>query len=256
MRSIIRSSIAEERPTQVSVLRRVLLGATLLAVVAAADGSAGPQVVLFFGDSLTSGYGVGKDNAFPARVQARADSLQCSARIVNAGLAGETTAGGLRRVDWILQQPVDVFVLELGGNDGLRGVPLAETERNLQGIIDRVGKKAPAARLVIVGVRLPPNLGPDYTEGFHAIFSRLAKANDAGFIPRLLHGVSGDRQLMNRDGLHPNVAGHRRVAQTVWLELAPLLCGSPADSPGAAQDLERGDTGDTTTSEEADDDGE
>ncbi len=234
---------------------RFLLGATLLAFVAVADESAGSQVVLFFGDSLTSGYGVGKDNAFPALVQAQADSLHCGARIVNAGLAGETTAGGLRRVDWILQQPVDVFVLELGGNDGLRGVPLAETERNLQGIIDRVKKRAPAARLVIAGVRLPPNLGPEYTEGFHAIFKRLAKANGAGLISGLLHGVSGDRQLMNADGLHPNVSGHRHVARTVWLELAPLLCGR-ADSPGAAQDLKGGDSGDATTTEEADDDGE
>ena len=234
-----------------------VLGIALLATLAfAADDVTPRPVVLFFGDSLTAGYGVGKENGFPARVQAHADSVGCAALIINAGLAGETTAGGLRRVDWILRRPVDIFVLELGGNDGLRGVPLAETERNLQGIIDRVKKKAPAARLVIVGVRLPPNLGPDYTEGFKAIFGRLAAANGAALIPSLLEGVAGDRALKRNDGIHPNAAGHRRVAATVWKELAPQLCGESAGSAEAAQNLQGRDAGDAAAAGQADDDGE
>lgn len=211
-------------------------------------------VVLFFGDSLTNGLGVGRERAFPALVQARADSAGCAARMVNAGLDGETTAAGLRRVDWILQRPVQVFVLALGGNDGLRGVPLSETERNLQGIIDRVKAKAPTARMLIAGVRLPPNLGPDYTDGFQAIFPRLAVANDAVLIPRLLEGVAGDEQYMRSDGIHPNEAGHRRVARTVWRQLAPMLCSSPADSAGSAQHLEWRHTGDATAAGQTDGD--
>ena len=215
-----------------------------------------PPVVLFFGDSLTAGYGVGKEHGFPARVQVHAESVGCAARIVNAGLAGETTAAGLRRVDWMLQKPVDVFVLELGGNDGLNGVPLAETERNLQGIIDRVRVKSPEAQLVVVGVRLPPNLGPDYTDGFQTIFPRLAAANHAALIPRLLEGVAGDRDLMRGDGIHPNEAGHRQVAETVWRHLAPLLCGEPAGSARPTQHLEGRDAGNTPAAEQADSNGE
>jgi acyl-CoA thioesterase-1 len=229
----------------------ILLACGLVAWASPAQEPA-PPVVLFFGDSLTAGYGVGKEHGFPARVQAHADSVGCAARIVNAGLAGETTAAGLRRVDWILQKPVDVFLLELGGNDGLNGVPLAETQRNLQCIIDRVRVKSPGAQLVIVGVRLPPNLGPDYTDGFQAIFPRLAAANDVALIPRLLEGVAGDRELMRGDGIHPNEAGHRQVAQTVWRHLSPLLCGEPADSTRPAQNLEGRNTGDTPAAEQPD----
>ncbi len=211
-------------------------------------------VLLFFGDSLTSGYGVGKEHGFPARIQAHADSVGCAVRVVNAGLAGETTAGGRRRVDWVLQKPVDLFVLALGGNDGLRGVPLTETESNLQGIIDRVRVKAPEAIIVLAGVRLPPNLGPDYTEGFQAIFPRLATVNSARLIPRLLDGVAGDRKLMSGDGIHLNVAGHRQVALTVWRELAPLLCGGASGAAAEAPVQEGRDTDDPAAVGQAEDD--
>lgn len=235
--------------SQVRWLGVVLLPLVLLVAPTWSDER---PTVLFFGDSLTNGLGVGRDNAFPALVQAHADSVGCAAHIINAGLDGETTAAGLRRVDWILQKPVDVFVLELGGNDGLRGVPLAESERNLQGIIERVRVKAPKARLVIAGVRLPPNLGPDYTNGFSAMFARLADSNDAVLIPRLLEGVAGDKQLMRGDGIHPNEAGHQRVAMTVWTALAPILCPAAGDSTGAAQHLEGGDAGDAAAAGQAD----
>ena len=217
--------------------RRTLLAlCALLAVAALAEPAPGPRRVLLFGDSLTAGYGVEPDQAFPALIQARLDSLAWPVRIVNAGLAGETTAAGLRRIDWILRPPVDVFILALGGNDGLRGLPPDQAAGNLQGILDRVQARFPAADLVVAGVRLPPNLGEPYIQAFQAVFPRLAQANGAVLIPRLLEGVGGDRELMLDDGIHPNAAGHRRVAETVWAALEPLL--APPASTGAAQDLE------------------
>lgn len=205
----------------------------LLAAVAASAPSDSARVVLFFGDSLSAGYGLPPEQAFPALVQVRLDSLGRDARVVNAGLPGETSAAGLRRVDWLLRRKVDVFVLELGGNDGLRGLPPAQTEANLRAILQRVRSTYPAAALVVAGVRLPPNLGPDYTTGFAAIFPRVAQACGAILIPSLLEGVGGDPALMQGDGIHPNAAGHRRVAHTVWAALAPLLAPAPADSAAA-----------------------
>jgi len=181
------------------------------------------RVVLFFGDSLTAGYGVGEEQAFPALVQERLDSLGLDFQVVNAGLSGETSAGGLRRIGWILRRRVDVFVLELGANDGLRGVPLEETEKNLQAILDKVKEKCPQAALVVAGMRLPPNLGPEYAEGFRAIFPRLARRHGATLIPFLLEGVGGAPELNLPDGIHPTAAGHRRVAANVWAVLEPLL---------------------------------
>ena len=181
------------------------------------------RTILFFGDSLTSGYGLGREQAYPALVQARIDSLGWDFRVVNAGLDGETSAAGLRRVDWVLRRPVDVFVLELGGNDGLRGLPLQQTESNLSAILARAREKNPGVELVIAGMQLPPNLGPDYTGRFRDIFPRLAKQSGALLIPFLLEGVGGDPELMSADGIHPNAAGHARVAAVVWASLEPLL---------------------------------
>lgn len=233
-----------------------LLALTIVIVQPAkadAEATAEPLRVLFFGDSLTAGYGVGKEKGFPALVQGLADTAGCSTHIINAGLPGETTAAGVRRVSWILRQPVDVFVLQLGGNDGLRGVPLSETERNLRTILDTVRVKDPQARLVVAGVRIPPNLGPDYTTGFQAIFPRVAADYDAVLIPRLLDNVAGNKELM-RDPNHPNEEGHRIVAQTVFAAMRPTLCGD--DSTGAAQDLQRRHSGDAATAGQADQDGQ
>ena len=235
------------------LLALAALGLVLPASTGAGEES-GHALVLFFGDSLTAGYGVEPEQAFPALLQVRLDSLGRDVRIVNAGLSGETTAAGLRRIDWILRRPVDVFVLELGGNDGLRGLPLEQAEHNLQGILGRVKAKCPDAALIVAGVRLPPNLGPVYTDAFEAMFPRLAAANGAVLIPRLLEGVGGDRELMRPDGIHPNAAGHRRVAETVWAQLAPLL--PAAGSAGAAQDLEGRGGEHPPAAEEADGDGE
>ncbi len=250
--------------TQACILLTIVAGATFAAPAGRAD-STGDQaatgatrpVVLFFGDSLSAGYGLDSDKAFPALIQQHADTAGCPVRVVNAGLPGETTAAGRRRVDWILRAPVDVFVLQLGGNDGLRGLPLEQTEHNLQGIIDQVRSRNPEARLVIAGMRLPPNLGPEYTQSFQEIFPRLAAANEALLICRLLEGVGGEAEFMQADGIHPNAAGHRRVARTVWQTLAPLLCGtSDHPSGGTAQNLQGRNGGDPAAVAETDQDSE
>lgn len=179
--------------------------------------------ILFFGDSITAGSGIAKEKAFPALIQQKIDSLEWDYNAVNAGLSGETSAGGLRRVDWMLRQPVSVFVLELGGNDGLRGIDLDATKKNLQKIIDKVEAKYPEARMIIAGMQVPPNLGPEYTKKFKEMYPELAKANEAKLIPFLLEGVARDSDLMQADGIHPTARGHKLVAQTVWDTLKPVL---------------------------------
>lgn len=182
-----------------------------------------PKVILFYGDSLTAGYGLSTEEAFPAIVDKTLNQKGKAVKVINAGLSGETSAGGLSRLDWILRQPVDIFVLELGANDGLRGLPLNETRKNLQSIIDAVKKKYPNTNIVIAGMMVPPNMGPDYTSGFQKIFPELAKQNNAKLIPFLLQGVAGDEKLNNADGIHPNVEGHKIVARNVLKVIEPLL---------------------------------
>jgi len=181
------------------------------------------KTIVFFGNSLTAAYQLPPEKGFPALIQQKIDSLGLPYRCVNAGNSGETTAGGKNRVDWILSQPVDVFVLELGGNDALRGLPLDESKKNLQEIINRVKAKYPACKIVLAGMLAPPNLGPTYTGQFAAMYTDLAKANGAALIPFLLEDVGGEPELNLSDGIHPNEAGHRIVAETVWRVLRPLL---------------------------------
>lgn len=182
-----------------------------------------PKVILFYGDSLTAGYGLSPDEAFPAIVEKTLKQKGKSAKVINAGLSGETSAGGLSRLDWVLRQPVDIFVLELGANDGLRGLPLTETSKNLQAIIDAVKKKYPSVNIVVAGMMVPPNMGPDYTAGFQKIFPELARKNNARLIPFLLQGVAGDEKLNNADGIHPNVEGHKIVAGNVLKVIEPMF---------------------------------
>lgn len=191
----------------------------------AASCAAEVKTILFFGDSLTAGHGLEDPSvqAFPALIQKKIDDARLSWRVVNAGLSGETSAGGLRRVDWILRQRVEVFVLELGGNDGLRGLPPETTRANLQAIIDRVRAKYPAAKIVLVGIAAPPNMGADFTRAFAAIFPELTEKNGVALIPFLLEGVGGRPEFNQPDGIHPNVQGHAIVAETVWKVLKPLL---------------------------------
>lgn len=181
------------------------------------------RTILFFGNSLTAGYGLEPAQAFPALIQEKIDSLGLPYKAVNAGVSGETSSGGNNRVDWILKQPVDVFVLELGGNDGLRGIPVAETKKNLQAIIDKVKAKYPQARLVLAGMQVPPNMGAQYAGAFRALYTELAQKNNMTLIPFLLEGVGGEAKLNLEDGIHPTAEGHRIVAQNVWQYLGPLL---------------------------------
>lgn len=187
------------------------------------QASADPKVILFFGDSLTAGYGLSTDEAFPAIVEKKCSINGTPCKVINAGLSGETSAGGLSRVDWVLRQPIDVFVLELGANDGLRGLPLEQTKKNLQAIINKVKAKYPNVKIVIAGMMVPPNLGPEYTANFRNIFPELAKQNNATLIPFLLEDVAGYENLNLGDGIHPNQEGHKIVANNVYKVLSPLL---------------------------------
>ncbi len=182
------------------------------------------KTILFFGDSLTAGFGLEDSNdAYPAVVQTIIDSLDLDYVVVNSGVSGETTSGGLGRINWVLNQKVDVFVLELGANDGLRGILLTETRENLQAIIDVVRKKYPKIPIILAGMQLPPNLGQDYTKEFKSIFEELAEKNALEIIPFLLKDVGGIPELNQDDGIHPNVEGHKIVANNVWAVLEPLL---------------------------------
>jgi acyl-CoA thioesterase-1 len=180
------------------------------------DSAGQQQTILFFGNSLTAGYGVDPTEAFPALIQEKLDSLHLSYKVINAGVSGETTSGGLGRIDWILKQPPAVFVLELGGNDGLRGIPLTETKKNLQLIIDRVKQRNSSTKIILAGMMLPPNMGNQYTHAFQQIYPSLATANQVDLIPFLLEGVGGNPALNQADGIHPTSEGHKIVAENVW----------------------------------------
>ena len=171
------------------------------------------KTILCFGDSLTAGYGLEDSNdAFPSLLQTKVDSLGLDYVVVNSGLSGETSAGGKSRIEWVLNEDIDIFLLELGANDGLRGVPLTETRANLQAIIDMVHDKNPNTIIILAGMELPPNMGQDYTSEFRSIFSDLALKNDLKFIPFILEGVGGIAELNQSDGIHPTVEGHKIVA--------------------------------------------
>ncbi len=181
------------------------------------------KTIIFFGNSLTAGYGLEPEQAFPFLIQKKIDSLQLNYKVINAGVSGETSSGGNSRITWILKQPVDVFVLELGANDGLRGIPVAATKRNLQEIIDKVKAKYPEAQLVLAGMQVPPNMGAKYATDFQSMFPALEKQNNIILIPFLLEGVGGDVKFNQQDGIHPNVEGARIVAENVWKHLQNVL---------------------------------
>lgn len=182
------------------------------------------KTILCFGDSITAGYGLDDTNdAYPAVLQHTIDSLQLDFTVINSGVSGETSAGGKSRIDWVIKQAPTVFLLELGANDGLRGVPLTETRANLQAIIDVVKNKSPESIIVLAGMELPPNMGQEYTNEFRQLFADLANKNNIAFIPFILKEVGGIASLNQRDGIHPNIAGHKLVADTVWEVLQPLL---------------------------------
>jgi acyl-CoA thioesterase I len=198
-----------------------LFSLTLVTSLWASDAER--RAILILGDSLAAGYGVDPDEAFPALLQNKIDAASLKYEIVNAGVSGDTTAGGLRRIDWLLRRKIDVLVLELGGNDGLRGLSPGMTRTNLQTIIDRTKAKYPHVKLIIAGMQMPPNMGEEYNTAFRQIFPDLAKTNKAALVPFLLEGVGGKIDLNLPDQIHPNPEGHRIVAENVWKVLEPLL---------------------------------
>jgi acyl-CoA thioesterase-1 len=182
------------------------------------------KTIIFFGDSLSAGYGLDEPTlAFPGLIQRKLDSLKMDYQVVNAGVSGETSSGGVGRIDWILNQPVDVFVLELGANDGLRGIPVETTAKNLQTIMDSVKSKNPSVKIILAGMQVPPNMGAKYANAFKTIFPTLAEKNKVALIPFLLEGVGGEPALNQADGIHPNEEGHRKVAEVVWQTVGGIL---------------------------------
>ena len=196
-----------------------------IAIALIASGALGQEkkTIVFLGDSLTAGQGVKPQQAFPALVQDKIRERGLRFEVVNAGIGGDTTAGGLRRLEWLLQRPIDVLVLELGGNDGLRGLPVGSIKANLQAMIDKAKAKNPQVRIVVAGMQMPPNLGAEYAEAFREVFHDVAKENNAAMIPFLLEGVGGLREHNQPDLIHPNPLGHKIIADVVWKTLEPLL---------------------------------
>lgn len=181
------------------------------------------KTILFFGDSITAGLGVDQEQAFPALIQNKIDSLGLNYEVINGGLSGETSAGGLRRIDWVLQRDIDIMILELGGNDGLRGIDLSSTKQNLQDIIDKVEAKNPNVEIILAGMQVPPNLGQDYTREFENLYPNLARENNLSLIPMIMDKLGGDQDLIQGDGIHPTPEGHKEISDTVWKVLKPVL---------------------------------
>ena len=184
------------------------------------------KTIVFLGDSLSAGSGVKPQQAFPSLVADKIRERGLPFEVVNAGVGGDTTAGGLRRLDWLLQRKVDVLVLELGGNDGLRGLTISNIKGNLKAMIDNARAKYPDVKIVLAGMQMPPNVGAKYREEFQQAFYDVAKENNATMIPFLLEGVGGLREFNQPDLIHPNPAGHKIVADVVWKTLEPLLLES------------------------------
>lgn len=193
----------------------------LLTVLVAAAPAAGERVIVTLGDSITAGLGVAPDEAYPALLEARLRREGFAHRVVNAGVSGDTTAGGLRRLDWVLRSKPDVVLVALGANDGLRAQPVAALRDNLTAIVTRL--REAGTRVLLAGMRLPPNYGAAYTGAFANAFRSVARATSVPLLPFLLEGVAGDAALNQADGIHPNAAGHRVVAETVFRALRPLL---------------------------------
>lgn len=187
-------------------------------------GNKTQKTILFFGNSLTAGYGLDNpEKSFPALIQQKINENHLHYQVVNAGLSGETTAEGLQRIDWILKKPLDIFVLELGGNDGLRGISPNHTFDNLQGIMKKVKGKYAHVKILLTGIEAPPNMGEEYTTAFRNIFKKLAAENKVYFLPFILDKVGGVTTLTQSDGIHPNEEGHQILAENVWKVLKGML---------------------------------
>lgn len=205
------------------VARALAVGAFVIWTVGVAVAADDRPVVLFLGTSLTAGYGLPSNQAFPALIRQKIDRAGLRFRVVNAGVSGDTSAGGLRRINWLLQSSLSVLVLELGANDMLRGLDPSAMQENLIEIIERTRATYPSAKVLIAGMRSAPNLGLTYARRFESVFGRLARRFDAPLIPFILERVAFKSELNQVDGIHPTAEGHRLVAETVWEKLAPML---------------------------------
>jgi acyl-CoA thioesterase I len=190
--------------------------------VSAASAAAAAKTIVVLGDSLAAGYGLDRTEAFPALLQRKVNELELKFQVVNAGVSGDTSAGGLRRLDWLLKRPVDVLVIELGGNDGLRGLSAAAMKKNLQSIIERTRAKYPGVKIVLAGMKMPANFG-EYATQFERVYSELAKEQNVALVPFLLEGVGGQPALNLPDGIHPTAEGQKVLAENVWRVLKPVL---------------------------------
>ena len=207
-------------------MARWLVALLVLATLAgSAHAWAATGVIVALGDSLTAGLGLAQDEAYPALLQARLVREGYDYRVVNAGVSGDTSAGGLRRLDWALRLSPEIVIVALGANDGLRGLPPSALRTNLLAIVQRA--RSAGAKVLLVGMRMPPNYGAPYTRDFAKVFSDVAHTTGVPLMPFLLDGVAGDARLNLADGIHPNAAGQRRIAERVWPHLRPLLDGSP-----------------------------
>ena len=191
--------------------------------VASSQSPVARKTVLIVGTSLTAGLGLDPEEAYPALLRRKADSLGLHVEIVNAGLSGETSAGALRRMDWLLRGPADVVIIETGANDGLRGLDVDSTRANLRAIVGKVKAARPAARILLAQMEAPPNLGAKYTSAFHAMYQDVARETSTEVMPFLLAGVAGIASLNQPDGMHPNEKGEQIVADNVWAALEPVL---------------------------------
>lgn len=181
------------------------------------------KVILFYGDSLTAGYGLEEDESFPSHIEDKIDSLALDYKVVNAGLSGETSSGGLQRIDWVMSQPVDIFFLELGANDMLRGLPVEETRKNLSAIITKVQAKNPQVKIGLCEMIAAPNMGADYMRTFNKIYHELAAEHQVSLVPFYLDGVAGHEELLLKDGKHPNAKGQVIAAANIWEVLKGML---------------------------------
>ncbi len=212
------ASSGNEQPQPVAAANPLATPATATIAAKSEDLPA----IVAFGDSLTAGYGLGHEDSYTALLQRKLDENNYRYRVVNAGVSGDTTAGGARRIDWALQSGnVKVLILELGGNDGLRGLPVADLRKNLSQIIERA--QAKGVKVILAGMEAPPNMGADYTREFRQTFRELAKQYQTPFIPFVLEGVGGRADYNQPDGIHPNAAGEKIMTETVWKTLEPLL---------------------------------
>lgn len=179
--------------------------------------------IVVLGDSITAGYGLTPSQAYPALLQSKINEAGLPFEVVNAGVSGDTTSGGLRRIDWALSRGADVVIIALGGNDGLRGIPPKQTAANLAGMIQKARMKNPDVSVIIAGMQMPANMGPEYVEEFRAVFPRIASEQKVMLLPFLLEGVGGVLELNQSDAIHPTVEGQKRIAETVWPVLREVL---------------------------------